>query len=87
MCLSVYELTYTYYELISVSVKRAYHRVSLKVHPDRVEEEEKEESTKKFQALGKVYSVLSDPEKRKIYDETGKKEIFHCIDHDYIHLP
>lgn len=53
-------------------VKKAYHKLSLKVHPDRVPEECKEEATKKFQILGKVYSILSDQEKRTVYDETGQ---------------
>lgn len=44
----------------------------MKVHPDRVAEEDKEEATSKFQTLGKVYSVLSDKEKKAVYDETGK---------------
>ena len=30
-------------------IKKAYHKVSLQVHPDRVSEKEKEESTAKFQ--------------------------------------
>ena len=44
----------------------------MKVHPDRVAEDEKEVATEKFQTLGKIYSILSDQEKRKIYDETGQ---------------
>ena len=56
-----------------VLVKRAYHKLSLKVHPDRVQDDKKkDEATKKFQAMGKAYSILSDKEKRAIYDETGK---------------
>jgi len=31
----------------------------------------KEEGKIKFQCLGKIYSVLSDDEKKKLYDETG----------------
>jgi len=54
------------------SVKKAYYKQSLKVHPDRVPDEEKENATEKFQTLGKVYSILSVEEKRKIYDETGE---------------
>ena len=57
---------------ILFSVRRAYHKVSLKVHPDRVEEKDKKVATEKFQTLGKVYSILSDEERRKIYNETGK---------------
>ena len=52
-------------------LRRAYHKLSLKVHPDRVEASEKVEATKKFQVLGKIYSVLTDEEKRALYDEQG----------------
>jgi len=55
-------------------IKKAYHRASLKVHPDRVGEEDRELSTKKFQCVGAVYSVLSDPERKGLYDETGEVE-------------
>ncbi|KAM4703408.1 dnaJ homolog subfamily C member 9 [Rhinophrynus dorsalis] len=52
-------------------IRRGYHRVSLRVHPDRVPEEEKDVATLKFQILGKVYAVLSDKEQRALYDEQG----------------
>ena len=55
-------------------IKKAYHKISLKVHPDRVGEEGKEESTSKFQCVGAVYAVLSDTERRGLYDETGEVE-------------
>lgn len=35
-------------------IKKAYRKKSLKVHPDRVSEERKEEATKVFQTLTKV---------------------------------
>lgn len=53
-------------------LKKAYKKVSLKVHPDRVADDEKELATKKFQVLAKVYYILSDAEKRAVYDETGE---------------
>ena len=59
------------HKLIDISVKKAYHRLSLKVHPDRVDEEEKAEATQKFQTLGKIYSILSDEDRRAVYLETG----------------
>jgi len=52
-------------------LKKCYYRLSLRVHPDRVDEAEKDSATEKFQLLGRVYGILGDPEKRKIYDETG----------------
>ena len=55
-------------------IKKAYHKISLKVHPDRVGEDGREESTAKFQCVGAVYAVLSDKERRGLYDETGEVE-------------
>lgn len=62
----------TIYEILGVpkdadeeSVKRAYRKLALKHHPD------KGGDAKKFQALSLAHSILSDPEKRKIYDQTG----------------
>ena len=50
-------------------IKKAYHKTSLKVHPDRAKPEDREEATKKFQALGAVYKILSDKDARALYDE------------------
>ena len=52
-------------------LRRAYHKLSLKVHPDRVGAVEKKEATQKFQVLGKLYGILTDKEKRTLYDEQG----------------
>ncbi|EGW10004.1 DnaJ-like subfamily C member 9 [Cricetulus griseus] len=52
-------------------VRRGYHKVSLQVHPDRVDEDQKEDATRRFQILGRVYAVLSDKEQRAVYDEQG----------------
>lgn len=45
--------------------------MSLLVHPDRVEDDIKEEATEKFKVLGRIHEILSDKDKRNIYDETG----------------
>lgn len=60
-------------------IKRGYYKVSLKTHPDRVSEN-KALATEKFQTLGKVHAVLSDKEKRAIYDETGDVDDESCFD-------
>ncbi|XP_011179281.1 J domain-containing protein CG6693 [Zeugodacus cucurbitae] len=52
-------------------IKKAYYKMSLQVHPDRVEEDKKAEATEKFKVLSKAYTVLSDKEKRDLYDEKG----------------
>lgn len=68
-----------FYEVLKIpktadqkQVKKAYHKLSLLVHPDRVEESVKVEATEKFKVLGRIHSILSDNDKRKIYDETGE---------------
>jgi len=52
-------------------VKKSYHKLSLKVHPDRVSEDEKLEATEKFKVLAKIYEVLTDKAKKLLYDEQG----------------
>lgn len=51
-------------------MKKAYHKLSLKVHPDRVAEDEKIEATEKFKVLGSIYAILTDKDQRAHYDET-----------------
>ncbi|CRK94665.1 CLUMA_CG008165, isoform A [Clunio marinus] len=52
-------------------IKKAYYKHALKVHPDRVPESEKENATEKFKVLAKINEVLSDDNRRKLYDEQG----------------
>ena len=52
----------------SDQIKKAYHKASLCVHPDRVSEEERPECTRKFQCVGGVFAALSDEAKRALYD-------------------
>ena len=52
-------------------VKRAFKKLSLQFHPDKVLEAEKEEAEKKFVDISKAYKVLTDEEARKLYDEFG----------------
>lgn len=53
----------------SLAVKKAYYKLSLQVHPDRVQDDEKEEATEKFKILTKLHGVLTDPSKKALYDE------------------
>lgn len=54
---------------VQAQIKKAYLKLALKLHPDKNKNDEK--ATARFQQIKKVYDVLSDPEKRKIYDQTG----------------
>ena len=52
-------------------MKKAYYKQALKVHPDRVPDEEKEQATERFKVLAKIHEVLSDDNRRALYDEQG----------------
>ncbi|KAK8120656.1 hypothetical protein PG999_004776 [Apiospora kogelbergensis] len=53
-------------------IKSAYRKLALKHHPDKVTDStNKQEATEKFQEIAFAYAVLSDPARRKRYDETG----------------
>jgi molecular chaperone DnaJ len=66
-----------YYEVLSISrtaavdeIKSAYRKAALKWHPDR-NPENKTEAETKFRECTEAYSVLSDPQKRQVYDTYG----------------
>lgn len=52
-------------------IKKAYYRLALKYHPDRSSEPE---AKQKFQEVALAYEVLSDEQRRKLYDTTGMIE-------------
>ncbi len=65
-----------YYKILGVSrnatpeeIKKAYRRLALKYHPDRNPGDK--EAEEKFKEAAEAYSVLIDPEKRRIYDQYG----------------
>src|SRR5829696_6817244 len=51
-------------------IKKAYRKLARKHHPDLNPNDK--EAHKKFQQLNEANEVLSDPEKRKKYDQYGK---------------
>lgn len=51
-------------------IKKAYRKLARKLHPDLNPNDP--EASKKFQQLNEANEVLSDPEKRKKYDQYGK---------------
>src|SRR5215813_6068600 len=51
-------------------IKKTYRKLARKHHPDL--NPESKEAHKKFQQINEANEVLSDPEKRKKYDQYGK---------------
>uniref|UniRef100_A0A7S1WB97 J domain-containing protein n=1 Tax=Alexandrium catenella TaxID=2925 RepID=A0A7S1WB97_ALECA len=57
-------------------IKKAYRKQALKWHPDRhpgKTEAERKEVEKKFKDVAEAYDVLSDPQKKEIYDHVGEE--------------
>lgn len=68
---NIYEIFSLNKTATDVQIKKAYRQLALRYHPDRTDVDQKEDAKTKFQIIGKVYAILSDDEKRKIYDDTG----------------
>ncbi len=65
-----------YYEVLGIGrdasgaqIKAAYRKLALKYHPDRNPGDK--EAEEKFKEAAEAYDVLSDPQKRQIYDQYG----------------
>ncbi|XP_072307057.1 dnaJ homolog subfamily B member 6b isoform X2 [Eucyclogobius newberryi] len=68
-----------YYHILGVQknatqddIKKAYRKRALKWHPDK-NPDNKDEAERKFKELSEAYEVLSDENKRNIYDQYGKE--------------
>ncbi len=67
-----------YYEVLGVKkdasledIKKAYRSLALSHHPDRVSADKKKDAEEKFKEISEAYAVLSDPQKRSMYDQYG----------------
>lgn len=66
-----------YYKILGVSrdaseqdLKKAYKKMALKYHPDKNKSPGAEE---KFKDIAEAYEVLSDPQKREVFDKYGEE--------------
>jgi len=67
-----------YYDVLGVSrtasadeIKKAYRKLALKYHPDRVSDDDKTEASEKFKEATAAYEILSDSTKKSQYDQFG----------------
>jgi len=79
MTLSLYQEFNLDQNATMADIKQAYRKLALQFHPDKVPPEERESATARFQQLATWYHILSDPIKRKRYDETGSMDDMETI--------
>ena len=67
-----------YYDALGVSptateieIKKAYRKLAIQLHPDKNPDDPT--ASAKFQQVGEAYQVLSEPARRKQYDQLGKE--------------
>ena len=69
-----------YYNILGLSkqddptedqIKKAYKKAALKWHPDR-NRNDKKVAEEKFKDVNEAYEILSDPKKKKLYDQYGE---------------
>ena len=68
-----------YYQILGVGreaaadeIKKAYRKLAMKYHPDKAKGDKKQ-AEEKFKQISEAYAVLSNPEKKKEYDEFGSQ--------------
>ncbi|KAL9439331.1 hypothetical protein AB3S75_024900 [Citrus x aurantiifolia] len=71
---------FDYYNILKVNrnaneddLKKAYKRLAMIWHPDKNPSHKRTEAEAKFKQISEAYDVLSDPQKRQIYDLYGEE--------------
>jgi molecular chaperone DnaJ len=69
-----------YYQILGIdraaeaaAIKKAYRELAVKWHPDK-NPDNTEVAEEKFKEIAEAYAVLSDPQKKQNYDQTGNPE-------------
>ena len=80
--------TRCYYEVLGIErnasgdeIKRSYRRLAMKFHPDR--NPDNAEAEAKFKEAAEAYEVLSDADRRAMYDQYGREGLRGRPGHDF----
>lgn len=57
-----------------VDIKKAFRRLSIKFHPDKNPGDQN--AAQKYLEVNKAYEILTDPEKKQLYDLYGEEGMF-----------
>ncbi|OIR57536.1 MAG: translocation protein sec63 [Amphiamblys sp. WSBS2006] len=75
------DTSYNPYEILGVktfaseeSIRKQFRQLSIKNHPDKVPEEQREEAQKRFMELQRAYKTLIDEDQRKNWEEYGNPD-------------
>ena len=67
-----------YYQILGINknasaeeIKQAYRKLAREHHPDMVKDGDKAAAEQRFKEINEAYQVLSDPQKRKMFDQYG----------------
>ena len=70
-----------YYKILKISpsakteeIKKAYHQLAKKYHPDVNQEQHKKSAEEKLKQINEAYAVLKDKQKRQAYDQARKNK-------------
>ena len=81
-----------YYDILQINqnaspeiIEKAYKTLAKKYHPDLQEEVNKKEAEEILKEINEAYEVLSNPDKKALYDQTLKNEGISQEDYDKIY--
>ena len=81
-----------YYDILQINqnaspeiIDKAYKTLAKKYHPDLQEENNKKEAEEILKEINEAYGILSDPNKKALYDQNLKNETISQEDYDEIY--